>query len=239
MTRSPDFPPGHSLNASLTEVLSEIRLAEEEAGRAAGSVRLIVVSKGQSLETIREKIVAPGLLAPPLPLAENRGQELRDKVRGVAGTAEDWPKLEWPRLEWHFIGPLQRNKIKYLKEVSLIHTLENAEQVRALAAAAGGWGHAPEVLVQLHNGEAQKHGVLAAEVPALCREAKDAGLTVRGLMVMAPYGDPAAAQQVFEGASRLAQSLSLPELSMGMSDDFLQAIAAGATLVRIGRRLFA
>ena len=234
MTRSPDVPPNRSLNANLTGVLSEISAAELAAGRAAGSVRLIVVSKGQRLETVREKIIEPGLLPLPLPLAENRGQELRDKRRATAEIEDAWPPIEW-----HFIGPLQLNKIKYLKEVSLIHTLESAGQVQALAEAAGKWGHAPAVLIQLHNGEAQKHGVMPSDLPALRREAKAAGLEVRGLMVMAPYGDLAAAKQVFEGAANLASELNLPELSMGMSDDFLQAIAAGATLVRIGRRLFA
>ncbi len=196
-------------------------------------MRLIAVSKGHSVEQIEENIVRPGLMPAPLPLAENRGQELRDKQREVAEL-----NGRWPEVEWHFIGPIQRNKIKYLRGVSLIHTVEEDWQPAAIARAAEGWGHAPAVLLQLSNGEAQKHGVAAADLPKLHREAQDAGLEVRGIMVMAPYGDPAAARQVFEDAARHAADLGLNELSMGMSDDFTSAIAAGATLIRIGRRLF-
>ncbi len=217
---------------TLNEVLLEIGRAEQSAGRPPGSVRLVVVSKGHSLEAIEQQILPHAAALPsPLALAENRGQELRDKVREVS-------TRDWPPVEWHFIGPIQRNKIKYLEAVSLIHTLENPGQAQAIAKAAEGWGHAPDVLLQLDNGEAQKHGVAAADLPALYHETVQTGLKVRGVMVMAPYGDLAAAAQVFRQAAQHAADLGLTELSMGMSDDFLPAIDAGATLVRIGRRLF-
>lgn len=167
-------------------------------------------------------------------LAENRGQELRDKVR-EAETA-GWPQRF--DLEWHFIGPLQRNKIKYLQPVSLVHTLEAAWQAEMIAEAAEGWGRAPAVLLQLHNGETQKHGAEASELKALYHTTVQTGLEVRGVMVMAPYGDPAAAQRVFALAAQQAADLGLSELSMGMSDDFELALQQGATLLRIGRRLF-
>lgn len=221
---------------TLNQVLSELQEAQVQAGRPEGSVRLVVVSKGRSLDAIEQQILAHAAALPtPVMLAENRGQELRDKVkeageRGWAG--------RFPPTEWHFIGPLQRNKIKYLAPVSLIHTLESAWQVHAVAQAAEGWGKAPAVLIQLHNGEAQKHGVNPEDAAALYHEAVQSGLEVRGLMVMAPYGDPEAARQVFGQAARCAADLGLSELSMGMSDDFIPAIQQGATLVRIGRRLF-
>ncbi len=217
---------------TLNQVLSELREAEAAAGRPPGSVRLVAVSKGQSLEAIEEKVLAHAAALPsPVMLAENRGQELRDKVREAQ-------TRDWPPVEWHFIGPLQRNKIKYLQHVSLIHTLEESWQAQAIAEAAERWGRAPAVLLQLHNGEAQKHGVAPEDLAALYRETVQAGLDVRGLMVMAPYGDPAAAQRVFAEVAQHAADLGLAELSMGMSDDFIQAARQGATLVRIGRRLF-
>ena len=214
--------------------MAELRAAEAEAGREAGSVRLVAVSKGHALADIRRQILAHAALQPGgFPLAENRGQELRDKV------AEVETEVGWPPLDWHFIGPVQRNKVKYLKAVSLVHTIETLDQAEAVARAAEGWGHAPGVLLQVHNGEAQKHGASAAELPELLRSVTQTGLQVRGLMVMAPYDDPAAAERVFQDTALLGHTLGLSELSMGMSDDFPAAIRHGATLVRVGRRLFA
>lgn len=206
----------------LPEVLSEIRAAEAAAARQSGSVRLVAVSKGHSAEEIQQKILTHGAY----PLGENRGQELRDKG----------PQL--PGAEWHYIGPVQRNKIKYLKDVTLIHTLEDRGQAEALAQQAEKWGRAPATLIQVHNGEAQKHGAAPAEVPELLAGARRLGLEVRGLMVMAPYDDQAAAERVFAATQALATALGLRELSMGMSDDFQIAVRYGATLVRVGRRLF-
>ncbi len=222
---------------SLPAVLRDLRAAEAAAGRPAGSVRLVAVSKGHSLEQIGAHILAySALQAGGFALAENRGQELRDKVAEVA--ADVAGGAAQPPLEWHFIGPVQRNKVKYLRAVTLIHTIENLEQAEAVAKAAEAWGHAPGVLLQVHNGEAQKHGADATELPALLRAVRQTGLEVRGLMVMAPYGDPAAAERVFADAALQAGHLGLSELSMGMSDDFQTAIRHGATLVRVGRRLF-
>ena len=218
---------------SLPAVLRDLRAAEDSAGRPAGSVRLVAVSKGHSLEQIGAHVLAHSGLQPGgFALAENRGQELRDKVAELAGSSDH------PALEWHFIGPVQRNKVKYLKAVSLIHTIEDLEQAEAVAKAAEAWGHAPGVLLQVHNGEAQKHGADVAELPGLLRSVRQTGLEVRGLMVMAPYGDPAAAERVFADTAAQAAHLGLSELSMGMSDDFPAAVRHGATLVRVGRRLF-
>ncbi|WP_407568845.1 YggS family pyridoxal phosphate enzyme [Deinococcus altitudinis] len=228
---------------SLPAVLRDLRAAEADSGRPSGSVRLVAVSKSHSLEEIRANILAHSALQPGgFALAENRGQELRDKVAEMAvaemAAAERAAEAGRPSPEWHFIGPVQRNKVKYLRAVTLIHTIEDLEQAEAVAKAAEAWGHAPGVLLQVHNGEAQKHGADVAELPGLLRSVRQTGLDVRGLMVMAPYGDPAAAERVFADTARQAEHLGLSELSMGMSDDFPAAIRHGATLVRVGRRLF-
>lgn len=203
-------------------MLGAIRDAEAQSGRPPHSVQLVAVSKGHSVEQIQESILRHG----PFPLAENKGQELRDKVKLL------------PDAEWHFIGPLQRNKIKYMKGVQLVHTIEEVWQAQALAAAAEKWGHAPDVLLQVHNGEAQKHGIEPEMLAETLGQVRQTGLNVRGLMVMAPYDQPEAATRIFQETAQRAHDLGLSELSMGMSDDFPQAIAAGATLVRVGRRLF-
>ncbi|WP_104990772.1 YggS family pyridoxal phosphate enzyme [Deinococcus sp. NW-56] len=208
-------------------VLAAIRAAEAEAGRGPGGVRLVAVTKGQPLEAI-ERVILPhaGLQPGGLPLGEGRAQELRDKAAAR------------PDLEWHFIGPLQLNKVKYMRPVTLIHALEEVRQAEALAEAGAKWGRAPAVLLQVHNGEAQKHGVAPEDLRRVYGEVLATGLTVRGLMVMAPDGDPEAARRVFADTARRAHDLGLPELSMGMSGDYELAIHAGATLVRVGRSLF-
>lgn len=214
---------------SLQEVLAGIRAAEAAAGRPEGSARLVAVTKGQDLDAIDRCVLAHGAF----PLGEGRAQELRDK------------STLRPDLEWHFIGSLQRNKVKYLRHVSLVHSIEAAWQAEAIAQAAQGWGRAPELLLQLHNGEAQKHGLEGHELPGALREVQATGLTVRGLMVMAPDLDDlppterdARLKHLFTDTARRAHDLGLSELSMGMSGDYPHAVAAGATLVRVGRSLF-
>ncbi|GMA17482.1 YggS family pyridoxal phosphate enzyme [Deinococcus metallilatus] len=212
---------------SLPEVLAGIRAAEQRAGRPAGSVRLVAVTKGQDLEAIRTQVLPYADLQPGgFPLGEGRAQELRDKA------------AQLPDVEWHFIGPLQLNKVKYMRPVTLIHALEDVRQAQALADAAAKWGHAPDVLLQLHNGEAQKHGIHPQDLRSVYAGVVQTGLNVRGLMVMAPEGDADAARPVFADAARRAHDLGLPDLSMGMSGDYAVAIEQGATLVRVGRSLF-
>ena len=215
---------------SVPDVLARIRDAEAQSGRPPGSARLVAVTKGQDTDAIARAVLTNGAF----PLGEGRAQELRDKAaeftaRGMAA-------------EWHYIGPLQRNKVKYLKPVALVHAIEAEWQAEAIAQAAAGWGHAPDVLLQLHNGEAQKHGIPAAELPGVLKAVRDTGLTVRGLMVMAPdvegEGAEATIRAVFRGAAQRAHDLGLSELSMGMSGDYPLAVQEGATLVRVGRSLF-
>ncbi|SMB90824.1 hypothetical protein SAMN00790413_00905 [Deinococcus hopiensis KR-140] len=218
-------------------MLGRIRAAEARVGRPPGSARLVAVTKGQTPEAIRASVLAHTALQPGgFPLGEGRAQELRDKATEM-GTAE-LSSPEGSSLEWHYIGPLQLNKVKYMRPVSLIHALEDVRQAQALAEAGRKWGHAPDVLLQLHNGEAQKHGVHPPELARVYAEVVQTGLNVRGLMVMAPEGDAEASRRVFTDTARRAHDLGLPEISMGMSGDYEVAVEAGATLVRVGRSLF-
>ncbi|OOV13600.1 alanine racemase [Deinococcus sp. LM3] len=214
---------------SVPAVLAAIRQAEAQAGRPSGSARLVAVTKGQDLPSIERCVLAFGAF----PLGEGRAQELRDKA------------AVRPDLEWHYIGTLQRNKVKYLRPVTLVHSIEAVWQAEAIAQAAQGWGRAPDVLLQVHNSEAQKHGLSGAELPGALREVQATGLTVRGLMVMAPdVGGLEDAERdarllaLFTDTARRAHDLGLSELSMGMSGDYPLAVRAGATLVRVGRSLF-
>ncbi len=214
---------------SLPKILDRIRSAEAATGRPAGSARLVAVTKAHTLDDIRRHVLTYG----DYPLAENRGQELRDKVQEWTETAGGQPQPQW-----HYIGPLQSNKVKYLEKVSLIHAIEDAPQAEQVARYAEKWGHAPALLLQMHNGEPQKHGIPPEDLELVLHGVQATGLEVRGLMVMAPYGQPEEARRIFRETAQRAHDLGLGELSMGMSGDFEIAIEEGATLVRVGSALF-
>ena len=159
-------------------------------------------------------------------LGENRAQELVEKATALAGT--DQP----PR--WHFIGNLQRNKVRALApHVTLWQSVDRAEIADAIAQ------HAPRarVLVQVNvSGEAQKHGCTPEAAPALAAHCVDRGLEVEGLMTIPEVAvDPVPS---FRLLRRLTDELGLPTCSMGMSSDYEMAIAAGSTMVRVGTAVF-
>ena len=216
----------------VASVRSRIAAAAVRAGRPAGDVRIVAVTKGHPLERAREAVAA-GLLD----LGENRVQEALAKQ-------DAWPDAP---ARWHLIGHLQRNKVKAaVGRFALIHSLDSERLADALEAAAAAAGLVQEVLVQVNVArEPQKTGAAPGEAPALVRHA--AGLPhlrLLGLMAMAPYDAPADLQrEVFGGLRKLrdalaTSSLELAVLSMGMSDDFEIAVEEGATMVRLGTVLF-
>jgi hypothetical protein len=223
LTRAADIAAG------LQRVRRRIADAERVAGRAAGSVRLVAISKKMTAADVQI-----ALAAGQRDFGENYGQELRDKRAAVDG----------PR--WHFVGPLQTNKVKYVAgQVALIHSVDSVALLDAIDAR----GVPQACLVQVNvAGERQKRGVSKAELPALLdRFAALANVRCEGLMVIPPLGDePEASRASFAAlrALRDAQAgagrphVDLRELSMGMSHDLEVAIAEGATLVRVGTAIF-
>jgi pyridoxal phosphate enzyme (YggS family) len=206
----------------LTDVRAQLAQAARAAGRDPESVLLLAVSKMMPAERVREAIAAGQDR-----FGENYAQELRDKAREVKGA------------RWHFIGPLQRNKVKYVVGVAeLIHSVDSLPLLDEIAARADKLGIVQRCLVQVNVGrEPQKSGCAVADVPALVR-AFAARQTVRceGLMCIPPEGEPP--RPFFENLAQLAAAEGLATLSMGMSADFAEAIAAGATIVRIGSAIF-
>lgn len=212
------------------------RARAEDPDRAAPSLpRLIAVTKRHPLAAIRAARAA-GVLD----VGENYAQEFRDKFNDLAAS-------DGPPLRWHFIGQLQRNKVKYVVGRALVHTVDRIELVDALQARAERDGVTQELLVELNDGESQKGGVAPERLGALLDHiAKQSALRCRGLMTMAPLGDAAAARDCFRRCADLRQreaskprsNVDLRELSMGMSGDFELAIAEGATMVRVGSALF-
>jgi pyridoxal phosphate enzyme (YggS family) len=217
----------------LARVRARIAAAEQVAGRPAGSVRLVAVSKKMTADDVRDALAA-GQRA----FGENYGQELRDK-RAELASDPDPP-------EWHFIGPLQSNKVKYVAgQVALVHTVDSIALLEAFEAR----GVAQDCLVQVNvAGEAAKRGVTPEGLPALLdRFTSAAALRCRGLMLIPPLGaGPEDARPHFAAlramrdreAARPRPNVELTQLSMGMSDDFEVAIAEGATLVRVGTAIF-
>ena len=215
-----------SIAANLGAVRARIHTAAAQAHRDPAHVRLIAVSKVQPVDAVRA-----ALATGQVDFGENYAQELRDKA-----------DLLGPGPRWHFIGSLQRNKVKYVVgRAELVHDVDSlalAEELgkRSLPRTIG-------VLLGVNVGEeTQKSGVLPGACLDLARAvAAIPGVRLRGLMCIPPAGaDPAphfAALAALAAQGR-ADGLPLDELSMGMSHDYEAAIAHGATLVRVGTAIF-
>ncbi|GEM89643.1 YggS family pyridoxal phosphate-dependent enzyme [Oceanithermus desulfurans] len=210
---------------ALPEVLARIEAAARRAGRDPADVRLVAVTKGHGLDEIERKVLRYG----DFPLGENRIQEARPKIAA------------WPEREWHFIGPLQRNKVRYLRPFRLVHSVDSLRLAEALAARAEREGYRPRILLEVNVAqEPQKHGLDPSALDAAVRALRGLEpLELRGLMTMAPLADdPEEVRWVFRELAAMAREHGLPELSMGMSGDYEVAVEEGATLVRVGRALF-
>lgn len=207
------------------------RVREAVATASIGRVEptLIAVSKGHSVAKLREA-VRIGLV----PLGESYVQEWKAKIEAFSAAPPSWPAPNW-----HFIGRVQRNKARFIgAHANMVHAVDRLRVGEALARGAVDVGRSLDILVQVNVGdEPQKGGAPPGEVNGLVNalNAVD-GLTVRGLMCIPPAGQPP--RPHFETVRILADALSLPVRSMGMSADFADAIAEGATHVRIGTALF-
>jgi pyridoxal phosphate enzyme (YggS family) len=206
----------------LTTVRARVAAAEKAAGRPAGSVRLIAVSKTFDADAIR-----PVIAAGQRGFGENRVQEAAGK----------WPALrrEFPDIELHLIGPLQSNKAaEAVALFDAIHTIDRDKIAAAVAREMKSQGRSLKLLVQVNTGgEAQKAGVAPPETDAFvtrCREVH--GLAIDGLMCIPPVDAVVAPH--FALLAKIGKRLGLRSLSMGMSSDFETAIAMGATDVRVG-----
>ena len=209
----------------LTEIRERIARAEKEAGRDAGSVTLIAVSKVQPLERV-EAVLEQGHRI----FGENRVQEAAGK----------WPafKERFEGVELHLIGPLQTNKARQAMELfDAIHSVDRPKLARTLARLAQELGHCPELFIQINTGEEpQKAGILPAEADDFIAECRALDLPVRGLMCIPPAEEEPSLH--FALLAKIAARNGLEGLSMGMSGDFERAIALGATHVRVGSAIF-
>ena len=210
----------------LAEIRARIAAAEKAAGRPAGSVRLIAVSK-----TFEAPDILPVIEAGQRVFGENRVQEAKAK----------WPALraDFPDLDLHLIGPLQSNKAaEAVALFDAIHTIDRDKIAAAVAAEMAKQGRRLRLLVQVNTGaEPQKAGILPEETAAFVTRCRDVHrLVVDGLMCIPPVDEAPAPH--FALLAKLAEGLDLKSLSMGMSGDFETAIAFGATDIRVGSAIF-
>jgi len=210
---------------ALAGITARIRAAEAAAGRPAGAVTLIAVSKVQPLE----RVVAV--------LEEGHRVFGENYVQEAAGK---WPDLRarFGAVAVHMIGPLQTNKAKLAVDLfDAIHTVDRPSLAEKLARLAQERGRCPELFVQVNTGaEPQKAGVLPADVDGFVASCRGMDLPLAGLMCIPPEGEDAAPH--FAMLAGMAARNGLAGLSMGMSGDFEAAIAAGATHVRVGSAIF-
>ncbi|MES2639674.1 MAG: YggS family pyridoxal phosphate-dependent enzyme [Myxococcota bacterium] len=214
---------------NLDRVRATLREATLAAGRPVESVRLVAVSKVQPVAAILEAREAG-----QLDFGENYAQELRDKAELVP-----------PPIRWHFIGALQRNKVKYVVgRALLVHDVDNVALAEEIGKRSG--GSPTGILLGVNIGEEpQKSGVLPKDALAMAEAmTRIPGVSLQGLMCIPPaVATPDAAAPWFEaladlGARGRAAGLPLHELSMGMSHDYAVAVRYGATLVRVGTAIF-
>lgn len=212
------------------------------------NVTVIAVTKGRDVDLVR-RVVAAGALD----LGENRMGELVEKaslLKGppssdlsgdtsskASGSRSSSEPFSGDRPRWHLIGRLQRNKVRvgapFVHLWQSVDRIELGEEISRRAPGAS-------VLVQVNaTGEAQKGGCDPSEVELLAESMRRLGLDIRGLMTMGVEGDTTRSDRAFREVRSMADRLGLPECSMGMSDDWETAVAAGATMIRIGRALVA
>ena len=224
------------LRSRREEILERVAEAARRSGREPGEVGALAVSK-----TVGPEEVLLARRAGWRAFGENRPQELGRKLAALAGE----PEMAGVRFD--MIGNLQKNKInQVIGRVTLIHSISSEHLAEAVSTRCEARGIVADVLLEVNvSGEASKSGFSPDEARAAAEHvAALPGISVRGVMAMAPAGDADAARATFSGLRELAcelrarTGLPLETLSCGMSDDFEVAVEEGSTLVRLGRCVF-
>lgn len=210
---------------SLSDIQARIAKAEAAADRPAGSVKLIAVSKVQPNERV-EAVLTEGHRL----FGENKVQEAAGK----------WPAFrdQFGDIDVHLIGPLQTNKARQAMQLfQAIHSVDRPKLATTLARLAQELGHCPNLFIQVNTGEEpQKAGILPLEADAFIAQCRELDLPIKGLMCIPPVEEEPSLH--FALLAKIAARNGLDQLSMGMSGDFEQAIAQGATHVRVGSAIF-
>lgn len=237
---APPAADAAAIVANLAAVRAQIADAARAAGRDPDAITLVAVSKGQPSAAIRAAYAAG-----QREFGENYVQEWQQKAAELADLAD---------LRWHFLGHLQRNKVRHvIGKVALLHGVDDMQGVDEMARYAWQQGLQQDVLLQVNlAAEATKRGCTEADAELFVDVlARSPGLRLRGLMVLPPLDlDAEQTRPWFQRLAKLARELekacagrpNLPAapwiLSMGMSHDFAVAVAEGASHVRVGTAIF-
>ncbi len=223
------------LESNLKNVIKRIGDAAKRAGRDPHDIKLVAVTKRVETQRI-EQALALGIDT----FGENYAQEFRDKCKVLSEQIDK-------EIEWHFIGQLQKNKVKYLVgKVEMIHSLDSLSVAKEINKRAESLEIKVPVLIEVDTGrEESKGGVTPAGLKDFLNELKElSSIEVQGLMTMPPYFDNIEmARPYFIRLRELRDELlfsfpNLKQLSMGMSGDFEVAIEEGATIIRVGSAIF-
>jgi len=227
-----------SVAENLNIIKEKIADAEKKAGRQAGSVKLMAVSKFHPIEAINEAIGAGQIL-----FGENRVQEAGEKFSVI--------KEASPDIKMHIIGQLQRNKVKdAVKIADCIQSVDRLDLLKEIEKQCAKFDKKIDVLMELHTGEDSKSGFESVEeldkALDLISKGEFPHVNPRGFMTMAPFTDDKnlvrksfiTLREVSDRMKEKYPTFDLCELSMGMSGDFEIAIEEGATLVRVGTAIF-
>ena len=225
------------LQDRLRQVLNAISAAALKSGRKPEDITLIGVTK-----LFPPEVALQAFQAGILNLAENRVQDLLAK--------QDWLAASGLQPNWHLIGTLQRNKVRHIiGRTCLVHSADSVELLEEISRRSLNKGCITDVLLQVNSsGEESKHGFSPDQLSKAAGQAASMpGIRIRGLMTMAQLtANPDETRPVFEKTKvlfdQVAKQLDRPDtwriLSMGMSQDYVQAIESGATHVRVGSALF-
>jgi len=213
-------------------LVSKIKEICKGCGRNADEIKLVAVSKTFPVSDI-EEIIETGHNI----FGENKAQEIRDKMETLQGKA----------IEWHFIGPLQKNKVKYVAgKTKLIHSVENEKIASEIDKRSANEGQVQDILIEVNvSGEESKHGLKPEKTKLFIENLrKYKNIQVVGFMTMAPFtDDEKLIRATFSGLKLLLDDIQkqypqIVELSMGMTNDYKIAIEEGATILRIGSAIF-
>ena len=217
------------------QVLDAVSSLCAQEGRDPASVRIVAVSKTVGLPQVEEAIQA-GLGD----FGENRTKPFCEKQEA------------FPDQRWHFIGRIQTNKLKdVVGRACLIHSVASIHALDAIEKHAARLGIVQPVLLEVNvSGEESKDGFVPGDLDEALEHASTLEhVGVRGLMTMAPLGDAETARRVFENLRemrderaarcKVCNNIVLNELSMGMTQDYREAVREGATMIRLGRSIFA
>lgn len=226
------------IKINIEKIRTQIKEAEIKAGRKAGSVKLLAVSKFHPVEAVYDAIAAG-----QMDFGENRVQEACSKFLEVF--------QKFPEVKLHIIGQLQTNKVKKAVEIaSMIESVDRIELVKEIEKQCARLEKKIEILLEFHTGEESKSGFKTEEALEETLEYISSGnaphIVPRGFMTMAPFTDDeekirksfSIMKQTAEKMQARFKNFNLDELSMGMTHDFEIAIQEGSTEVRVGTAIF-